>query len=256
MIAPQSPPASPPSPQPVSASQGQGQLAFEAVAAPAPVPAPAPTQPLQDVPLDAAELRVQNSLLLQRLLHLHAENDALKAELHSRDGVQSRLQSSLDSALEQLGEMAAAALAGHGAALQQQQQAGTGAPATMRALAPVHVPTASTQVQHGLQHASLTEDLAAAGSAGFSAQHANTLPQTADGGTAAAAAAAGTGNQALNPGVAALVRAVVQKHQASWRARKEALKAEVTQWQHTAWRYATAWKKAKAELAVGRHARM
>ena len=43
----------------------------------------------------------------------------------------------------------------------------------------------------------------------------------------------------------------MKRYQGAWRARKAALKGEVSSWQHTAWRYATAWRKAKAELAVG-----
>ncbi|EFJ50041.1 hypothetical protein VOLCADRAFT_103992 [Volvox carteri f. nagariensis] len=47
---------------------------------------------------------------------------------------------------------------------------------------------------------------------------------------------------------AAALRALLHQHHLRWRAKKAKLKEQAQAWQYTAWRYATAWKKARAML--------
>ncbi|GIL79374.1 hypothetical protein Vretimale_16548 [Volvox reticuliferus] len=58
----------------------------------------------------------------------------------------------------------------------------------------------------------------------------------------------GTGTGDDDAIAAAALRALLHQHHLRWRAKKAKLKEQAQAWQYTAWRYATAWKKARAML--------
>ncbi|GIL58168.1 hypothetical protein Vafri_13026 [Volvox africanus] len=58
----------------------------------------------------------------------------------------------------------------------------------------------------------------------------------------------GTGTGDDDAITAAALRALLHQHHLRWRAKKAKLKEQAQAWQYTAWRYATAWKKARAML--------